>query len=236
MLHERQNEFAHAVVQGSLEEAASWCEGASDRIRLGLRVYANNAAHALVMATRDAFPQTAALIGDDFNTFALHYARTAAPSAPVIGDALRAFPAFLGDLAGIDDRAADCARYEQLWLEAYHAADAEPLAFASVTSRSADAFAQARAVFHPAFRLYRPISPAHAQSDEAWLFLGRPHALLRPQLTVLSTALSWAAFDMLERLQGGAAIGEALEARPQADDALQELARLIAAGAITHLL
>lgn len=236
MLRERQKRFSDAVLRGDFEHAVTECAGDADRIRLGLRVHANNAAHAMISATRAAYPKTARLLGDEvFTAVALHAARHAAIQGTVIGESLAPFPAFLVTLDGIDRRAAPCAHFEALWLEAFHAADAEPLPPARLAALDGESFAAMRVVFHPSLRLYRPDGTVGDGDETDWGFLFKPHALLRPALAVETFPLAWSSVITIDALTSGRSIGEALDAATDTERALSDLGRLIHAGAIVQL-
>lgn len=236
MLREIQLLFSNAVLQGDLEAVAAACEGAGDRIRLGLRVYANNAVHGVVSAARSVFADTAAILGDEeFTAAALLYARHEAMPSPVIVEALAGFPDFLKSLNGIDPRAAQCARFEALRLEALHADDADPLPPAQMTALAGETFARMHVVFHPSFRLYRPEHPTEERAGDDFAFLSRPHALLRVASIVETIPLTRQTVTAIERLAIGRSIGEVLEACEDIESTFSDLGRLISAGAVIHL-
>lgn len=236
MLHDLQATFAAAVITGDVEAGLSLCEGDAHRIARGLRVYANNAAHAIVSAARDAFPQTQALCGAEaFTALVLHYARTERPEARILGEALLAFPAFLGTLDGLDERAADCARFESLWLSSYHAADAAALELDRLAMLDGETFATARLCFHPSLRLYRPGAAQADHQGDAWSFLAHPHVFLRPADTVRTIRIDAPASQVLDVLMSGRSVAEALAPCAKPDAVLDDLGALIAAGALTAI-
>lgn len=235
MLLDLQRRLAHAIIQGDAAAATSACEGAAERVHLGLRVYVNNAAHAFVSAAFDAFPKTAALVGKaEFTNLAVQYARTCTPAATVIGEALQDFPDFLQALDDLPPNAADCARFERLWLSCYHAADDTPLSAEQWAELSADEFIAARLVFHPSIRLYRPTPLAPTHTDEAYAFLAHPQALVRPALTVERVALTAPACVALEAMLTGENVGDALDRCGDSDVGLAALGRLIGIGAVVE--
>jgi hypothetical protein len=237
MLRERQPQFAKAVLQGELESAVAQFAGDADRILLGLRVHANNAAHAVISAARATFPKTRMLLGDeDFTTASLGYARCAAKPSPVVSEAVADFPSFLESLKEIDPRAARCARFELLRLEAFDAADAESLSPSQFATLDAQAFSRMRTVFHPSLRLYRPEQTDDDKPTDEWRFLTEPHALLRPAFSVEALTLSWPGLDAIEQLAAGRTVGEALESSEDMERTLYDLGRLINAGAVSQLL
>jgi hypothetical protein len=238
MLLEQQTRLSQALVSGDWGAALDLCEGDAARIALGLRVYANNLAHAMVSAARDSFPQTAQRLGETrFTVLALAYARTQALPAAVIGEALSGFASFLATQSDIDTRAAACARFESLWLESYHAADATPLTGAALATLDGETFAEATLVFHPSLRLFKPDADmAAAQpAQDALAFLAEPCALLRPATVVKRVAINETSLAAIEGLMRGLTLGRVLETAEAGETLLGDLAALINAGAVARI-
>jgi hypothetical protein len=114
-------------------------------------VYRNNVMVGLIDGLRDAYPVLCRLVGDEFfRAMAGIFARAHPPRSPVMleyGEDLADFIAEFPPAAGLP-YLADVARLERAWVEAYHAAEAEPLATSG--SGAAQQFR-----LHPAARLVR---------------------------------------------------------------------------------
>jgi hypothetical protein len=121
---------------------------------------------------------------------------------------------------------ADLARLEWLRVEAWHAADADPLPLAEVAAQLADeaALPALRLSLHPALRVLRSAHPvvslwaAHQSEDVAGAlgaidFAAAEAALLvRDGLDVAILRIAPGAAAFIGRLQRGAALGEAAQA------------------------
>ncbi|MDZ4255109.1 MAG: DNA-binding domain-containing protein, partial [Sulfuritalea sp.] len=123
-------------------------------------VYRNNVIVSLIDALADSFPVTQELVGEAFfRAMARQFVRENPPRSPVLalyGDGfaefIAAFPA-AAELAYL----ADVARLELLRVQAWHAADAEPLAAQHMGRLLGDAEAlpQIRFALHPSLRILR---------------------------------------------------------------------------------
>jgi hypothetical protein len=114
-------------------------------------VYRNNVMVGLIEGLRDAYPVVCRLVGDEFfRAMAGIFARVHPPRSPVMleyGDGFAVFIVGFPPAASVP-YLVDVARLERAWVEAYHAADAEPL-----TSPIRREAGQLR--LHPAARLVR---------------------------------------------------------------------------------
>src|SRR5215472_17490076 len=93
-------------------------------------VYRNNVTVSLINALAASFPATLRITGADFfRAMARFYVRAAPPTSPLLFDYGRDFPDFIEryEYARSVPWLADVARIERAWLDAYHAADVEPL-------------------------------------------------------------------------------------------------------------
>ncbi len=93
-------------------------------------VYRNNVAVSLVNALQDTLPVTCERIGSArFRGIALRFVRSAPPRSPLLATYGAGFPDFIAEdeVRLQHPELADLARLEFLRVEAYHAADAEPL-------------------------------------------------------------------------------------------------------------
>ncbi len=146
-------------------------------------VYRNNVAVSLTEALETGFPVIAKLLGEvNFRNIAGVFLRQHPPQSPLMmfygagmPDFLAGFPplAHLGYLA-------DVARLELALREAYHAADAAPIAPARLETLPPDRLMASRVVLAPATRLIRSRWPVHA----IWRFNreeGAPKPVMTPQ-------------------------------------------------------
>jgi hypothetical protein len=147
-LHEAQSSFVEALLDPErpvppglrvLGEPAG-----ADRFA----VYRNNVMVGLIEGLRDAYPIVCRLVGDEFFcAMAAIFARAYSPRSPVMleyGEGFAEFIARFPPAAGLP-YLADIARLERAWVEAYHAAEAEP--------------GEAPMRLHPATRLVRSRYP-----------------------------------------------------------------------------
>jgi hypothetical protein len=192
-------------------------------------VYRNNVVVSLVDALADSHPVVQALVGVDFfRAMAAEFARANPPRSPVLawyGEGFADFVAGFPPAAGLP-YLADVARLEWLRVEAWHAADADPLPLDEVAALLADATALPglRLSLHPALRVLRSAHPvvslwaAHQSEDVAGAlgaidFAAAEAALLvRDGLDVAILRIEPGAAEFVGRLQRGAALGEAAQA------------------------
>jgi len=93
-------------------------------------VHRNNVTVSLINALAAAFPATLRITGVDFfRAMARFYVRATPPSSPLLFEYGRDFPDFIEryEYAQSVPWLADVARIERAWLDAYHAADVQPL-------------------------------------------------------------------------------------------------------------
>lgn len=242
-LPDYQRQFADAVLTGDRDTALTLFQGRLARRRLGLRVYANNAMHALVSALHDTFPAVNAMLGDEtFTALAVAYVR----ANPPVRDALlvwygEGFPAFL-DRVAVEEAPyrAELARLEWAWLEAYHAPEAVPLPPAAFAVLTPEQLIAAHMRLHPSVHLlccandiepiwqrYRGGLDASAGSDQR--DRSCRIAVMRPFAEVIVRPLSSPVFDCLALLRDGAPFGEATGHLAEAEH-VAELQELLAAG------
>lgn len=118
-------------------------------------VYRNNVMVGLIEGLREAFPVVCRLVGDEFfRAMAGEFARANPPRSPVMLEYGTGFAEFIKDFPPASSLSylADVARLERAWVEAYHAAEAEPLAFTGAVSG-------APLRLHPAARVIRSRFP-----------------------------------------------------------------------------
>ena len=126
-------------------------------------VYRNNVTVSLINALVTVFPATQRITGANFfRAMARFHVRATPPTSPLLFDYGRDFPDFIEryEYAQSMPWLADVARVERAWLDAYHAADAEPLAPRALASIPWERLAETVFVPHPAARILRSRFPA----------------------------------------------------------------------------
>ncbi|HUR43439.1 MAG TPA: DNA-binding domain-containing protein [Aestuariivirga sp.] len=111
-------------------------------------VYRNNVTAALINALRVRYPVVAKLLGEEeFAAITLDFLSAHKPRSPILIDYGDNYPDFLATKG--TPYLADVARLENLWWQAYHAADAEPLAAHGFAGLEPENLESARFIFHP---------------------------------------------------------------------------------------
>lgn len=126
-------------------------------------VHRNNVTVSLINALVAAFPATQRITGADFfRAMARFHIRVAPPTSPLLFDYGRGFPDFIEryEYAQSMPWLADVARIERAWLDAYHAADAEPLAPRALASIPPERLAESVLMPHLATRILCSRFPA----------------------------------------------------------------------------
>jgi hypothetical protein len=213
-------------------------------------VYRNNVTVSLIDALAAAFPSTMRITGADFfRAMARFHVRATPPSSPLLFEYGHDFPDFIEhyEYAKRVPWLADVARIERAWLDAYHAADAEPLAPQALASVPAERLADAILTPHPTTRIVRshypavtiftanrsdgPVGPIQATGPEDAL-------VTRPNLDVMVRLLPAGGAVFLMRLIAGQPLGVAATAA-LADspefDLSANIAGMLAAGVFTAI-
>jgi Putative DNA-binding domain len=126
-------------------------------------VYRNNVTVSLIEALAAVYPATRRITGPDFfRAMARFHVRAAPPTSPLLFEYGRDFPAFIEAYEHTRPLPwlADVARIERAWLDAYHAADAAPLAARALADVPPERLAATRLTPHPALRVVRSRFPA----------------------------------------------------------------------------
>jgi hypothetical protein len=129
-------------------------------LRKRFDVYRNNHFASLVATLAEGFPVCRALVGEDFfREMARCFVRDHPPRSPVLTEYGRGLPAFIDGFApaATVPYLADMARLEQLRIDAWHAADATPLARGALENAlsRAQALPGARLQLHPSVAVLR---------------------------------------------------------------------------------
>jgi len=213
-------------------------------------VYRNNVTVSLIDALAATFPAVRRITGDDFfRAMARFHIRETPPTSPLLFEYGRDFPAFIEryDHAQAMPWLADVARVERAWLDAYHAADAPPLAPGLLGSLPQDHLADLVFEAHPGTRILRSrfaavtifaANRAEAPVGRIDASLGEDALITRPDSDVLVHHLPSGGADFLSALIDGHPLGVAaalaLEVEP-AFDIGGAIAATIEAGVFTSI-
>lgn len=204
-------------------------------------VYRNNVVVSLVDALADTFAVTQALVGEAFfRAMAREFVRAFPPHSPVLAFYGCNFPAFIADFPAAVATLAylpDVARLEMAYVEAFHAADAAPIAQEALQAALNDpeSLPQLRLALHPSLAAIRSsfaivsLWAAHqgladistinpAVPENAWV--------LRTGLVVQVLRMPVGDCRFVQSLQAGLSLGEAV-AQALADDAAFDLTQCL---------
>ena len=211
-------------------------------------IYRNNVTVSLINTLAATFPATMRITGVDFfRAMARFHARATPPTSPLLFEYGHDFPDFIEryEYAQSMPWLADVARIERAWLDAYHAADEEPLTPQALASIPAEQLADTVLTPHPATRIVRSRFPAvtifvanRSDGPVGRIKATEPEDALatRPGLEVIVRHLPSGGAVFLSRLIAGETFGEAAEAAfadcPQFDLSAN-IAGMIEAGAFT---
>jgi hypothetical protein len=213
-------------------------------------VYRNNITVSLIDALAAIFPAVQRITGVEFfRAMARQHVRATPPSSPLLLDYGHDFPAMIEnyEYAQAMPWLADVARIERAWLDAYHAADAEPLAADALAAIPPEWLAQAVFVAHPATRIMRSSFSAvtifaanRGEGTSGQIDASAPEDALitRPDADVVVRHLPDAAAAFLKSLMAGRPLGEAAASALQSSpsfDLAANIAGLIQAGAFVSV-
>lgn len=211
-------------------------------------VYRNNVTVSLIDALAAIYPAVQRITGIEFfRAMARLHVRAAPPASPLLFEYGRDFPSFIEKFEYTREMPwlADTARIERAWLDAYHAADAEPLLPRAMAQFPADRLMDLVFTPHPAMRIVRsrfsavtifsanreegPVKPIDASAPEDGL-------VTRPGYEVAVRRLPPGGAIFLSKLMSGQPLGEAalsgFAASPRFDLPLN-IAGFIEAGAFS---
>jgi hypothetical protein len=243
--------FAAALLDPDVATPAAVAGPKSKGARKRYDVYRNNVTVSLINALAAVFPATQRITGEDFfRAMARFYVRAAPPTSPLVFEYGRDFPDFIEqyEYAQSAPWLADVARIERAWLDAYHAADIQPLMPRALASIPPEQLVDTILKPHPAARIVRSRFPAVTiftanRSDGSASHVevvGAEDALLtRPALDVEVRQLPPGGAIFLTRLIAGESLGAsaaaALSDTPSFDLAAN-IAGLLEASAFTTAL
>jgi putative DNA-binding protein len=213
-------------------------------------VYRNNVTVGLIDALAATYPAVQRITGVEFfRAMARSHVRATPPTSPLLFEYGRAFPDFIEryEYARSMRCLADAARIERAWFDAYHAADAEPLAPAALVSVPQQRLADLVFVPHPATRIVRSrfaavtiVASNRSNDPEARIDASIPEDALitRPNLDVVLRRLPPGGATFLENLMSGQSLGEAAASALEAStsfDIAANIAGMIEAGAFATM-
>jgi hypothetical protein len=243
--------FARALLDPNLATPAAVVGPKSKATRKRYNVYRNNVTVSLINALAAVFPATLRITGVDFfRAMARFYVRATPPISPLLFEYGRNFPNFIEqyEYAQSAPWLADVARIERAWLDAYHAADIQPLMPSALASIPPERLADTLLKPHPAARVVRSRFPAltiftanrsDCSSGRNEIVEPEDALLTRPTLEVEARRLPPGGATFLTRLiigeSLGAAASAALSDNPSFDIAAN-IGGMIEAGAFTTAL
>ena len=214
-------------------------------------VYRNNVTVSLINALAAAFPATLRITGVDFfRAMARFYVRATPPSSPLLFDYGRDFPDFIEryEYAQSVPWLADVARIERAWLDAYHAADAQPLVPHDLAAIPSERLPNIVLKPHPATRVIRSrfsavtiltASGSDGRASRVEVVEPEDALLTRPGVEVEVRRLPAGGATFLSRLISGESLGAAASgafSEGASFDLPANIRGLLEAGAFTTVL
>ncbi len=244
----RSQAFAGALLDPEMEiPDGVGCNGSPAPRRFA--VYRNNVVVSLMEAMGAAFPSIKAITGEEnFARIARNYVSNHPPQSPMMQKFGSNFPEFLAAFPPLAKSPflADIARAERAWLDAYHAADHEPLEAGELAGMSPEAAMELTFTPLPATRLIRSPYPVATLFDarNEWprtgidLTQGECLLITRPFLECIATTLDDPEAEFLERIFSGFNLGEAVSGAMELHDEFDPsaaIALLLRTGAVHGL-
>jgi Putative DNA-binding domain len=240
--------FAAALINSGSETPAVVTGPSGKAAIKRYNVYRNNVTVSLIEAVAAIYPAVQRITGVEFfRAMARFHIRVTPPKSPLLFEYGRDFPAFIEqyEYARSMPWLADTARVERAWLDAYHAADADPLSAATLGSFPPEELADLTFAVHPATRIVRSrfsvvtifaANRGEAPVDQIDASVPEDALITRPDLDVIVRHLPSDGAVFLASLIAGRSLGDAaalaLDASPDFDIA-SSIAGMIEAGAFT---
>ncbi|MGB5076686.1 MAG: putative DNA-binding domain-containing protein [Sphingorhabdus sp.] len=184
-LSEIQDNFIDAINNGPGRLQNHLFSGPVDRVFLGLAAHANTISHARLVALEQTFPRTLEHLGKpSFNNISRDFVDTANARASDPSSIGRQFPDFLPDPAS-----RELARIEWAWLQAYNAAEAEPLTLADLNGIDERSLLKMPVAPHPSARAVSISCPIAAALHELAGVQPKVVLCIRPHAEVKLLAL-----------------------------------------------
>jgi hypothetical protein len=225
-LHETYRRFTNYVLRDMRQDlAAEGIKSNSLTAQQRLAIYRNNTQMGLTEALRDGYPVVNKLVGTEFfNQLARSYIRRHPPKA----GCLLSFGGQFADFIATFEPAAslpylpDMARLEWYWHEAFHEADATPLAISTLSKIDPTAYGKLGFILHPSARLLAsdyPILKIWQSDQEGYESESRIHLdeggchllIYRPIWDVVMFPMQEAEYQFLNLLTMKLSLVQALE-------------------------
>lgn len=224
-LKHRQAAFAEALLNPESPVPGGVVDPAGAPAPKRFAVYRNNVTVSLIEAMATAFPTTEKIVGEQFfAAMAREFVRAHPPTSPLLMFYGEAFPGFLQSFEPVSSLTylPEVAQLELYRREAYHAADANPLAPDFLGGIAPEQLGSMTVTFHPSVRMLDARHPAlslwewnNAEDDSERPALpehGESVLIARPELTVEMRRLPPGGYQFLAALAASAPLGAAAEA------------------------
>jgi hypothetical protein len=219
--------------------------GSDDRVLAGMKVHANTISHARLIALEDTYPRTREHLGHArFNQHSRLFLQQPGVTGRSLGMIGAGFDGFLAR-HGEGEGSAGLARFEWLWLQSYHAADAECLELDELTALTPDALLEQSLASHPAAfgASFHPLVHELFGAEVPGLAAAEAILIARPEAEVLVSPATAIMADVLFAAEKSCTIGNLLERFTEhggdgtrtVDGIMQALAALINAGAVARM-
>ncbi|MCF6320230.1 MAG: DNA-binding domain-containing protein [Rhizobiaceae bacterium] len=245
------HKFAPALLDPDLEIPAGMVGPNGNPAPKRFSVYRNNVVVSLMEAMAETFPSIKTIIGEEnFATLTRAFIASHPPSSPMMQAYGEEFPQFLEAFAPLANYPflSDVAQVEISWIDAYHAADAQPLDGALLGEIKPDNLMNTRFDVHPATRLIKSAYQLHhlfssRENSSAELNFEKNEnisavLITRPNLVVETCQLDHATTPFIENLASSHTLGESIETAMQADqnfDASAAITLMLTSGAMTAI-
>lgn len=219
--------------------------GPWSHVLLGMKVHANTISHARLVAIEETFPRTLELLGHErFNEHSRLYLEQPGVTARALALIGEEFPCFLLR-TGEARVAVDLSRFEWLWLEAFHAAEAPWLGLAGLTGIEPSALMEITVRTHPAASAesFDPQVNRLIGAEVPGLADAPAILLTRPEAQVLVTPATTAMQSLFDIARNPIAIGTLFVSQGEPgcknqlspDDCMPALIALLEAGALQQV-
>lgn len=221
MLPGSQGDFGAALLDPDLPVPDGVVGPRGKNARKRFAVYRNNVTVSLIDALAGVFPAVQRLVGEEFfRNMARIYVLQQPPASAVLFEYGGGFAAFLERFEPVSKLPylPDIARLERAWLDAFHAADAEPLTPQALAAIPPEKLGEARFTPHPSVRIlqsrYAAVSIFSANRENRPLDGIRPHdpedaLITRPHHDVQVRRLPPGGACFFQSLLAGSTLGEA---------------------------
>ena len=220
---ERQSAFAAALLDPARPVPSGLIGPDREPSAKRFSVYRNNVVVGLIDALRANFSAASRIVGDEFfRAMARAYVARNPPVSPILLDYGADFPDFIAafEPAAPLPYLADVARIERAWMEAYHAAEAEPLSASSLARVPVERISDLRMELHPTVRIVRSRYPALTiwrmniadgePSSVEFDAGGEDTLVLRPAAEVEVRPMPRGGAEFVTALAAGGSLGEAM--------------------------